>query len=518
MGGVVGLGSARSAQAAVAEPGVLFDDVYSPYLAAGTVLRRRVRNMPLASNSAAIAAYMPQMPRDFAGTRFPWLVTSLNTSSYTIPIYQVDSTVVGCPTVQFTIQPSSTLSAAIRPFVEGTIPFPSWAVAAGGGDYPLAIYDRGTGMVREYFQASQTAPGQWTATFAGYYQAPSGLADIAFTDPSLQLTAGSSSVVGMMSELGQIGISEALAGEITHALNFTITNSTTSPLYSWPARGGDGKDTTGNAPAEGQWFRIPPDLDLTTLNLRPFTLLIARAVQKYGGFASDKNLWCHAFNAEHPAVYQRKTGEVDPWGAGGKVRLKYGSLDPNDFPWQLTQWAPVGWGNRDCFSGIFTQSTAVKWVAETRYNDPQYTNPSDPTNTGYVHAVGPIQTAEYEGLFEIQHWKMAGENKISWRVPLASALAISNGRIDFTPDPANGPTSGPQVVEFDYPQRLANAGDPRVLQAFPGTFDLPATPAAITIPAGSHSRTSYVWVQTLNTPYDATKVYKATATFTGTLG
>ena len=70
--------------------------------------------------------------------------------------------------------------------------------------------------------------------------------------------------------------------------------------FSYPAKQGDGTSTNPNAPLEGQWFRIDPKIDLNKLNLRPFTLLVAKAVQKYGGYAADKNLFCHTFTAEHP--------------------------------------------------------------------------------------------------------------------------------------------------------------------------------------------------------------------------
>ena len=48
--------------------------------------------MPLATNSAAIAAYMPKMPAEYLPERFKKTVlTSLCTTSYNIPIYVVDS-------------------------------------------------------------------------------------------------------------------------------------------------------------------------------------------------------------------------------------------------------------------------------------------------------------------------------------------------------------------------------------------------------------------------------------------
>ena len=68
--------------------GSLFD----PYIAQGSIFTREVKNMPLATNSAAIAAYMPKMPAEYLPERFKKTVlTSLCTTSYNIPIYVVDS-------------------------------------------------------------------------------------------------------------------------------------------------------------------------------------------------------------------------------------------------------------------------------------------------------------------------------------------------------------------------------------------------------------------------------------------
>ena len=68
--------------------GSLFD----PYIAQGSIFTREVKNMPLGTNSAAIAAYMPKMPAEYLPEKFKKTVlTSLCTTSYNIPIYVVDS-------------------------------------------------------------------------------------------------------------------------------------------------------------------------------------------------------------------------------------------------------------------------------------------------------------------------------------------------------------------------------------------------------------------------------------------
>ena len=95
---------------------------------------------------------------------------------------------------------------------------------------------------------------------------------------------------------------------------------------------------------EGQWCRIDPTVDLDKLNLHPITRMIAKAVQKYGAYAADKNACCHTFTTEH-GIYELAIHQLDPWEHDGEFEKKYGKFpDLNDFPWELTQWAPVDWG------------------------------------------------------------------------------------------------------------------------------------------------------------------------------
>ncbi|MBO1753944.1 hypothetical protein [Allobranchiibius sp. CTAmp26] len=318
----------------VTDPGIWHGDLWYPYVGNGTVFTRSVASMPLATNSAAMATRMPTLPNNPYG-----VITSLNTTSYNIPTYVVDSTVAGCP---FTTMTASNAAAGstLAAHVNGRIPLPPYATPAGGGDSSMAVYDRGSGIMREYFLCRKQSDGTWTAATGGYYVAAPRFTNLPTANYSMELTEGSSAVVAMLNPLLQVGISEARRGEIGHALDFTISNAR-SGVVSWPAKQSDGTDSNVNTPAEGQWFRFPPTLNLDTLGLRPFTLLLARAVQKYGGMAGDKNLFCHAFNVEHPATEIQRTGS-NPWETD--IKAKYGSLDVGDFPWARTQWAPVSWG------------------------------------------------------------------------------------------------------------------------------------------------------------------------------
>ena len=312
------------------------------YIARGTVFTRSVANMPIAANSAELSRTMATMPQAFAGKAgFPWLTTSTNTESYNIPIYVVDSRAGSVPTKTFTVDHYECKG---DPVVHNTnIPCPPHAKPAYGGDMSLAIYDMGTGIMREYFHCLPTSDGFAAAT-AAWTQlgAPITAQTLAAKDFSMQVTKGSSSVVKMHNPLSQIGLRELAEGVINHAISFTFADY--DPLASWPAKQSDGRWTSSPAPRAGQWFRLPPYLDLGKLNLRPMTLLVCRALQRYGGYAADHNMWCHAVNIESPFSIPGGTKEntIDPIMRLYDATTDCGTI-VNDLPWHLMEWAPVDW-------------------------------------------------------------------------------------------------------------------------------------------------------------------------------
>ena len=328
--------------------------IYWPnYLGEGTVYTRSIKNMPLAENSRQIAEYMPKMPEKWNGCG---VITSYNTMSYNLPVYIVDSTATNAPRVRIDGRGSeshrrmmfSNVSTNLDDSIFGFAPFrdfplEDWSVPAfpkPDGDVALGLYDIGTGIVREYFLMTPVTNRQWRAAYGGYYP---DMWHLPRDNYACQHKEGSDFVVAMLGALGQVGIEEARRGEINHAIIFTAADAKMRTT-SWPARQNDGRDPHPHAPAQGQWFRFPPDLDVDALKLRPLTRLLVRTAQKHGGFASDKNWWCHAFNFEPGIVEAYKNGGQDPWLPGGDLYEKYGELNLNDFPWELTEWAPIDWG------------------------------------------------------------------------------------------------------------------------------------------------------------------------------
>ena len=190
--------------------------LFDPYIAQGSIFTRELKNMPLATNSAAIAAYMPKMPAEYLPEKFKkTLVTSLNTTSYNIPMYIVDSHDPQQEYAQFTSTDKRVVyKEDLIKYTMGRIPLPSYAQPAGGGDKSFAVYDRATGMMREYFHAVKDEKGTWHFSASGYFWAKPNFKDLGKDNFAMQHTTGGSAVVCMLNPLSQIGIAEARKGEI----------------------------------------------------------------------------------------------------------------------------------------------------------------------------------------------------------------------------------------------------------------------------------------------------------------
>lgn len=88
---------------------------------------------------------------------------------------------------------------------------------------------------------------------------------------------------------GVIWPHELQQGEIPHALLFALPDQLVragGPVP--PATESDGESTDPNALPEGARMRLDPSLDLNSLNLTPAERTIAKAMQEYGMFLTDR--------------------------------------------------------------------------------------------------------------------------------------------------------------------------------------------------------------------------------------
>lgn len=369
--------------------GQAYRSIFSPdgYLGAGTILQRDVSAMPLDSRSeqmtANVASLSPFGPNGgFGGA------TAFNTSVFgTQPIhaYLIDST-EGSSSVRVFEQAGAIGTDRVESdtYMNGALPLEPWMVPAQNGDRGMAVYDVGTGILREWFMvvpASANRSEVWKGT-GGYSIVRPGLRHLAEDNYALQQRRGLSNIAGMHNSFGFIGIQEALTKRIDHALCVTAsslrmhddTGGTPiegKPRISWPSRGADGKledylpggrrHTQGKVweggtvtPTHGQWGRVDPNLDpmynpKTGKPFPEFCRVVIEAAKKYGLVFTDTNLFAHAFNAEQGRTFKHFYG-VDPWERNGIIHRqyinKYGEdgFQLGEFPWWAVQWAPVDWG------------------------------------------------------------------------------------------------------------------------------------------------------------------------------
>ncbi len=164
--------------------------------------------------------------------------------------------------------PASTISG---------VPIPAHTVPDPAGDGHMVIIDRSTGCEYDFWQAVRNADGGWSASWAnatstagpGWY--PRGLS-----------ATGS----GAAGAAGVIRPEELRDGEIRHALFFAYPQTRAgAPVL--PATEADGTSTNVGAIPEGARLQLDPGVDLSTLGLNQYEMIIARALQRYGMILGD---------------------------------------------------------------------------------------------------------------------------------------------------------------------------------------------------------------------------------------
>ena len=167
----------------------------------------------------------------------------------------------------------------------------------------MVVYQPASNTEWEFWRAVQTN-GAWSACGAARMQNVS-------QSPGIFATGGvTGSGLPLLGFL--IRVSDLQSGAINHAINIELPCARQG-AFSWPARRTDGVCTDPNAPAEGERFRLSASLNLSTLNLSPGELMIARAMQQYGVIVTDF-AGRAAIQAEDPRPYE-VNGAPNPYAA-----------------------------------------------------------------------------------------------------------------------------------------------------------------------------------------------------------
>lgn len=221
------------------------------------------------------------------------------------------------------------------PILATGAPLPADAAPASGSDGYLACYDPATDAFWDFWETSKSG-SQFAACWGGRI-------DQASASNGVHVPGMGASASGIAIIDGAVGILEAQAGVINHALSLAILRPAGWDVFVYPANRADGThDTLPHPIPHGTRLRLDPKVKIASLGLNPFCAMVATAVQKFGYIVTDSS-GCTALSGESSALWMaRNPGQPDPWTAilGGIANY----LIMGGFPWSSLQVIAAGWG------------------------------------------------------------------------------------------------------------------------------------------------------------------------------
>jgi hypothetical protein len=296
---------------------------------ARSVWKANISRAPTAPNSRALVANLTRQVTSYYGGVAAFNAFRYNSSFYSVAKNQQLSTVKWDDCQGKRVAPAGLFGAGGQ-FVNA--PIPDRAVPASGTDGSLTVYQAATDTMWDFWRARKAADG-WHACWGGRM-------DRVSASPGYFTNGFGTTATGLSSIGGVVGIREAKAGRIDHALTLQIPKPAVWSKVSWPAQRSDGHDTAPDAIPEGTRLRLNPKIDVAKLRLHPVAAAIARAAQTYGFIVTDK-AGSVSVVAESGNATRAATG-TDPWIALLRGTPDYAVL--KGFPWQHLQALPQHYG------------------------------------------------------------------------------------------------------------------------------------------------------------------------------
>jgi hypothetical protein len=225
------------------------------------------------------------------------------------------------------------------------VPMPPSAQPGKGTDHPLAVYQPSTDTMWEFWKLSREPDG-WHAHWGGrmihvskdpgYYRHVVDAKGNVLEQASWGTTAASFPLMG-----GVMTTAELRAGHIDHALSLAISH-TRAGVFAAPAQRTDGDSLDPNAPPEGAHFRLDPTLNLASLRLPPFVLMMAQAAQRYGIYIDNRSDG-FTFRCQDPRQFEARygynpyLGRDDRPGSPGALLSAWPGELLRMFPWSHLQ-------------------------------------------------------------------------------------------------------------------------------------------------------------------------------------
>jgi hypothetical protein len=192
---------------------------------------------------------------------------SANLIEFAVPIYRVSSET---PTHSVTC----TKDWGVCPLAGWPVPIPDGATPNSGTDHSMVIIDESQATTFEFWQAAND-DDQWSTSWGAVN--------------SLDGTGwgGASTGSGASRLGGVIRLDEIAAGEIPHALALQTNNA--CPEFRPPALKSDGESDRPDCIPQGARLQLDPSLDLSKFHLTAGELMVATAMQRYGGYIMDQS-------------------------------------------------------------------------------------------------------------------------------------------------------------------------------------------------------------------------------------
>jgi hypothetical protein len=211
------------------------------------------------------------------------------------------------------------------------VPLPPEAHPATGTDGHLVVWQPSTDRMWEFWRLEKVGEG-WRASWGGAMQDVSANKGVYGAEAwSGATTSWGASASSLPIAGGLVTLEDLERGEIDHALALSVPN-VRGGVFAWPAQRTDGGSKAQFSLPEGAHLRLDPSLDLASLHLPRFTLLLAQAAQRYGIFVRDiaSNL---AFYGQDPTP----TGTNPYTGSHGYFEGQPTAKLLASFPWSHLQ-------------------------------------------------------------------------------------------------------------------------------------------------------------------------------------
>jgi hypothetical protein len=258
---------------------------------------------------------------------------TINTRSYSSPIYVVGNDVVTVPVGQWDCHKPSYRDKQLDEMWQ-KVPIPADAQPADGTDSEMTVYQPSKDALWEFWLA-RNLNGRWQACWGGR------MLNVSKSDGIWPPHYGASAT-GLPFIGGQITADELRRGEINHVLGISLVETESANIFSWPANRSDGENpalVSGRIP-EGLRFRLDPTIDLEALHLHPVAKIIAQAAQTYGFVVWDR-AGAISLRATNPKSFT-SLGLSDPYPGLFNGTPPYNILA--GIPWDKLQFLPMNYG------------------------------------------------------------------------------------------------------------------------------------------------------------------------------